>query len=309
MIFPLIGNKRIEDVTKSFITGGHFPHAILIEGEAGLGKRTLAGYLAAAAACTGDNPPCDNCRSCHLYKVGSHPDISFTRPEDKKKSVSVDQIRELRDAAYIKPQLNGRRVMVIEQAHTLNANSQNALLKVLEEPPGATVFILLADNKASLLPTVLSRCVILSLAPPERQEAKAYLKSHTKAEEEKIDNVLLAVRGNIGRALAQLKKKKLSKGYTAAKEYITAFMEKREAIEFLRITHPLEKERVSADEFTRELKIFIAENLKKNCAQPSLCARLVKLDELINEMAPLLITNINLSLFFSAFVSKTKEIG
>ena len=308
MMFPLIGNARIAAVIDSFIKSGHFPHAILIDGEAGMGKGTLAQYLAKAAACTGENAPCDACRSCHLASVGSHPDISVTAPENKKKSISVAQVRAIRENAFIKPQLNGRRVMIIEQAHTLTEQAQNALLKVLEEPPGDAVFVLTADNKASLLPTVLSRCVILSLSAPERLAAIEYLSSHTKADRDAIETVLDAVRGNLGRALNQLKKKDFSKGYTAAKEYLKAFLSNDAALTLLRLTAPLEKDRAAADEFARELKVFIANHMRNCCGDTLICSRLVKLDELINETAPLLITNINLSLFFSAFVSKTKEI-
>ena len=307
MMFPLIGNERIEKLSDSFIKSGHFPHAILIEGEAGLGKKTLARYLAAAAACTGENAPCGVCRSCHLLSVGSHPDISVTAPEDKKKSVSVNQIRELREQAFIKPQLKGRRVMIIHQAHTLNTESQNAILKVLEEPPGDSVFILVADSKAALLPTVISRCAVLSLTPPEKEQARKYLAQHTKADAQRIDAVLDAVRCNIGRALSQLKKKDFSKGYTAARDFIRLFLESGTALSLLRVTAPLEKDRVSTDEFIKELKVFIALELRGNNS-PAGKAALIGLDDLINETAPLLATNINLSLFFSAFVSKAKEI-
>lgn len=307
MMFPLLGNVRVRGLCESFIKSGHFPHAILIEGEEGLGKKTLAHYLAMAAACGRADAPCGVCKSCNLARGNNHPDISFTAPEDKKKSVSVNQIRALRDEAYIKPHLDGRRVMIIDKAHTLNAESQNAFLKVLEEPPSDTVFILLAENKASLLPTVISRVAVLSLTPPERDEAKEYLKAHTKADDEAIDKILDVVRNNIGRAMANLKKKNLSKGYTAAKDFIKAFLERQNALNLLRITLPLEKDRVAADEFVKELKVFITSYLR-NAESDREKAALIRLDALLNEKAPLLHTNVNLPLFFSAFVSLAKHI-
>lgn len=307
MMFPLLGNVRVRGLCESFIKSGHFPHAILIEGEEGLGKKTLAHYLAMAAACGIADAPCGVCKSCNLARGNNHPDISFTAPEDKKKSVSVNQIRALRDEAYIKPHLDGRRVMIIDKAHTLNAESQNAFLKVLEEPPSDTVFILLAENKASLLPTVISRVAVLSLTPPERDEARQYLKEHTKADDEAIDKILDVVRNNIGRAMANLKKKNLSKGYMAAKDFIKAFMERQPALNLLRITLPLEKDRVMADEFAKELKVFITSYLR-NTESDRKKAALIRLDALLNEKAPLLHTNVNLPLFFSAFVSLAKHI-
>ena len=307
MMFPLLGNARIKDLCQNFIKSGHFPHAILIEGEQGLGKKTLGEFLAMAAACGRVDAPCGACKSCTLFKSKNHPDISFTAPEDKKKSVSVNQIRALRDESYIKPHLDGRRVMIIDKAHTLNTESQNAFLKVLEEPPSDTVFILLAENKASLLPTVISRVAVLPLTPPERDEARQYLREHTKADDEAINKALDVARNNIGKAMANLKKKNLSKGYIAARDFIKAFMENQNALSLLRITAPLEKDRVAADEFALELKVFITSTLRSS-SSPREKAALIGLDTLLNEKAPLLRTNVNLPLFFSAFVSLAKQL-
>lgn len=104
--------------------------------------------------------------------AGSHPDIYIAAPEDGKKNITVAQIRSLRNEAYVKPHIANGRAFIIDMADTMNEQSQNALLKVLEEPPGNTLFLLIAQSKAALLDTVISRMhgfyrsAYLSLMPP-----------------------------------------------------------------------------------------------------------------------------------------------
>ena len=172
MSFPLVGNKRAKDTVESFISSGRFPHAIIIEGEIGTGKKTLAGYLAKTALCEEPTPPCGVCRNCHLADAGPPPDIQVVAPEEKKKNIAVGQIRELRTTAYHSPHTARRRAFIIEEAETMNAASQNSLLKVLEEPPSDVVFILVTTSAKALLDTVISRCMTISLSLFGRQEAE-----------------------------------------------------------------------------------------------------------------------------------------
>lgn len=306
MIFPLVSNEKIRETVENFARSNHFPHAILIEGEAGLGKKTLCSFLAAAALCQSEsNVPCGECKSCKMLAANSHPDLCVTALQDKKKSISVAQIRQMRDEAFIKPQNATRKVMVIEQAHTLNEQSQNALLKVLEEPPGQTVFILLAENKSALLPTVISRVITLSLTPPPFNAAFDYLKKRNpKVDDEKIREALGVMRNNIGKASAQLKKKSFSKAYTAAEEFLRLYLFGSNKYELLKITARLDKDRALANEFLKELKFAISNSLRENVGNSVKMSKLVGLDTLITEKSPLLETNINLALFFSGFVSK-----
>ena len=305
MIFPLISNERIGETIENFIKQGHFPHAILIEGEAGLGKRTLCSYLTAAALCeSGEDCPCGQCKSCEMLKAGTHPDVSVTALQDKKKSITVAQIRQAREDAFIKPQSAARKIMIIEQAHTLNEQSQNALLKVLEEPPGQTMFILLAENITSLLPTVLSRCITLNLTAPSTEAAFAFLKKQSpKAEDETIYAALSATRNNIGRAAALLKKKSFSKAYTAAEEFLSLYLDGCRKYDLLKITLRMEKDRALANEFLKELKFAVNLKLRGSVNNGLVLSKLVRLNDLITQKSPLLATNINLALFFSGIIS------
>ncbi|MBR5473610.1 MAG: DNA polymerase III subunit [Clostridia bacterium] len=148
---------------KNFIASRRIPHAILIEGVNETAKRELAAYIATAAVCSGESAPCGNCLNCHQANAKSHPDISYIVPLEGKKNLSVDQIRELRTDAYVKPHSAEKRVFIIEYADRMNPQAQNALLKVLEEPPADVIFILLTPSKTVLLDTIISRCVLLSL--------------------------------------------------------------------------------------------------------------------------------------------------
>lgn len=158
-----VKNSKVASTVKNFISSRRIPHAMLIEGENNTANLDLALYIATAAVCSGSPAPCGVCKDCHLTEVGSHPDITRVSALDGKKFLSVSQIRELRADAFVKAHQATHRVFIIEDAHRMNEQAQNALLKVLEEPPQSVVFILLVPSKTMLLDTIISRCVLLSL--------------------------------------------------------------------------------------------------------------------------------------------------
>ena len=153
-------------------------HAYILSGPAGSGKRTLAGLLAAALVCDrrGGALPCLSCAGCRKAEGGIHPDI--VRVGDDGKDISVAQVRALRADAYIRPNEAERKVYILENAQTMNASAQNAMLKLLEEGPAYAAFLLLTDNAAALLPTVRSRCEHLPLSPVTQREAEHWLDEH-----------------------------------------------------------------------------------------------------------------------------------
>ena len=296
MSFPLIGNERIKDSVCAAVGENRIPHAILIEGEKGTGRHTLARYIAQSAVCAEKNPPCGKCRSCTLFKAGTHPDVVSVSPEDGKKNIAVSQIRELRSNAYIKPQIASCRVFVIDMADTMNEQSQNALLKVLEEPPGAAVFILVAESKAALLDTVLSRCTVLSLSLPESGAAADYLTETAGCDRKTAVSALNECGGNIGRAMEVLSGK--SKKQSAAAEFLRAALGGN-GFECLCITNRLEKNRPAAEAFFKDLKLEIASEIKKSRIVFTK-KRLLRYYDGVSELEKSLVTNINLSLIFSA---------
>lgn len=306
MKFPIIGNDRIRESVLASVAMRRIPHAIIIEGEKGTGRHTLAKFIAKAYICTGENAPCGVCNGCHLEETGTHPDITVTAPEDGKKNITVAQIRNLRNDAYVKPHMASGRVFIIDRADTMNEQAQNALLKVLEEPPGEIVFILITESKAALLDTVISRCTVLSLSVPETAEAVRYIKNSTEYAEEQIRNALNESGGNIGLSLEILSGG--TKSASTAEEFI-AYMLASDEYNMLKLTCGFEKSRVEAGNFIKELKACTAEAVKSEHAD-IFTARV--LTEFYNELPRFeqsLETNINLSLLFCSLVCKAAEIN
>lgn len=163
--------------------GGRLPHALLLSGPAGIGKRRLAQAFTARLLCQAPTAlgACGGCKSCALLAAGSHPDVLTLAPEvDAKtekaaKSIKVDQVREVVEFAAKSAQQGGYRVVLIEPAHLLNVQAANALLKTLEEPGRQTLIMLLSAQALGLPATIRSRCQQLQLGLPGEAEALAWL--------------------------------------------------------------------------------------------------------------------------------------
>jgi len=306
MIFPLAGNEKIRLSVLNAIGEGRIPHAIIIEGEAGLGKHTLSRFLAHAAVCSGGQPPCGVCKDCHLADIHSHPDISVTLPQDGKKNISVAQIRDLKNETFIKPHQAKKRVFIIDEAHTMNDQSQNALLKVLEEPPGDIIFILIAESKSALLETIISRCVTFTLSPPDLSEAADFIMKDSAFSREEVELSLKESGCNIGKALDFLSGKSDSKTVAAAKEFIGSIL-RGDEYSALCVCAQFEKKRVEADRFFKDLKNEIALYIKKNLGKPQVKG-LINLYSKFPQYERSLLTNINLSLLFSTLCADAAEL-
>ena len=144
------------------------PHALLLIGPDGVGKTTLALDLAAGLLCQEPDParrPCRACSSCRRVEHGQHPDLHRVAPEGAGEQIRLAQVQQLAAELALLPMEGRLRVAVITDAHRMNPDAQNALLKVLEEPVGAACIVLVADDAATLLPTVLSRTARLRCGP------------------------------------------------------------------------------------------------------------------------------------------------
>lgn len=220
MLENFAGNKNLISIINGMLTSGHLPHAILIEGADGLGKRTVASELAKSILCMNSNIYCNNCRSCTLFEAGSNPDFSVIKP-DKSNIIRVDAIREVRQRAYERPDRCDRKVYIIENAEKMRIESQNAFLKILEEPPQYVVFVLLVPSSSMLLETIISRCTVLTLNAPQYSEAFEVLKNLCPdAEDEQIESVLSITDNNIGKALYSLKGDYNSEDAAVAEEFL-----------------------------------------------------------------------------------------
>lgn len=171
----LLGNERLKAGLAAAFASDKLSHCYLIAGPAGSGKHTLARILAAAMECSaGSRRPCGSCLQCRKVLDGVHPDV-ITVDDPARKTVTVEQIRKARADVYIKPNEGRRKIYLIPRAMDMNAAAQNALLKVVEEPPEYAAFLLLTDAAERLLPTIRSRAVPLQLAPLSEAEGLAAL--------------------------------------------------------------------------------------------------------------------------------------
>lgn len=144
---------------------GRAVHAYLFAGPAGVGKRMAARTFAAALNCTGpeDAKPCGTCQPCQQMQAGNYAGYREITPV--KGSLRLQQIKEVQDMLALASETGRYRVVVIEEAEKLTAEAANALLKILEEPPENTVFILITTQQAGVLPTVASRCGLVYFRP------------------------------------------------------------------------------------------------------------------------------------------------
>ena len=171
----LVGNETAKAALDARLTGEAFPHAILIEGPVGSGRRTLARLIAAAALCDEREVPCGACSHCRRVLAGIHPDVTEVGGNGEARSFHVDEIRRIREEAYVLPNEGRRRVFVLCDAGQMTEQAQNALLKLLEEPPAHVVLILTCEQRFQLLDTVISRVFPVTLEGVDIDEAVGVL--------------------------------------------------------------------------------------------------------------------------------------
>ena len=196
----LLGNRQLKENLTESLSKGHISHCYLITGPEGSGKRTLARLLAQAILCQGTDKPCGVCTPCRKILDGNHPDYILV-DDPEKKTVPVELIRQARADMFIQPNESDHKIYQFPRAQNMGIPGQNALLKVLEEPPSYGVFLLIADNPDKLLPTVRSRCTELKLQalPADILEAKLQ-KDFPKASQEDIAAAASRSGGFLGQA-------------------------------------------------------------------------------------------------------------
>lgn len=174
---------------------GKLPHALNLVGPEFIGKRHYAQQLARALLCTSPQQglACGKCKSCLLCEAGTHPDLMHIAPEATGKALKVDTIRYLQYKFQQTAQQGDKKIAVIGPAEAMNENAANALLKLLEEPPQDTYFILLTHHASKLLPTITSRCQRVSFAVPAESIVLAWL-----GEQYAADDVAAAMRDGRG---------------------------------------------------------------------------------------------------------------
>lgn len=170
-----------ESILKELINtvhNGENRQAYLFVGPEGVGRHEAAKLFAASLVCNNsETSPCGSCQACVGAKSNTNPDIIYVEPKDKK-VISAEQAREIVSDAYIKPFESSKKVYIITDGAKLNDFAQNCLLKVLEEPPEYTVFIIIATSETVLLQTVLSRCTLVRFPAVDKDTVDSFIKTN-----------------------------------------------------------------------------------------------------------------------------------
>ncbi len=234
----LLGNDRLKDNLRRSFRRGHISHFYLISGPEGSGKHTLAQLLAAAILCKENDRPCLRCAACRKVLANTHPDF-ITVDEPEKKNVSVELIRRARADMFVQPNESDKKIYLFPRAQDMGVPGQNALLKVLEEPPSYGVFLLLTDNAEKLLPTVRSRCTVLSLnGLPDGLLRSQLAKEFPQADADQIAGAIARCGGYLGQAKTLLE----SGGAVSPQtEGFTSSFAARNTMGLLEVLVPMEK--------------------------------------------------------------------
>ncbi len=216
-IFPAVaGNPFLKTRLAPKLLSGALPHALILEGKAGSGKRTIALEIAMAAACARrDDPtvplPCGNCEACRKIREGLSPDVLRIARAPGKATLGVEAVRGVRESVRAVPNDLDIKVYIIEDADTMTVQAQNALLLTLEEPPRYVLFLLLATDAGALLETIRSRAPVYRTQPVGENEMREYLTARSPeaarlfaASPEEGAEILRLSGGSIGEALAHI---------------------------------------------------------------------------------------------------------
>jgi len=175
---PLPWHAAIVRQVESAWTRDRLPHALLLHGHAGLGKRRLAEWIARGLLCEQSRDhleACGRCTGCRLAAASSHPDLSITTPEEGKQQLSVDQVRAVSEWLAMTSHQQGWKIAIIDPAQLMTVAAANSLLKTLEEPPARSLLILVASSLQGLPATLRSRCQRLGIPRPATASALQWI--------------------------------------------------------------------------------------------------------------------------------------
>lgn len=195
----IIGHDKIISFLKTAINGDKLAHAYIFEGQEGVGKRLTAVEFAKAINCKNENFGCEVCSSCVKVNNNNHPDINIIKPDGN--SIKNKQIEEFQNDILLRPYESNKKVFIIESSHTMTISAQNRLLKILEEPPGYGMIILIAENSHGLIPTIRSRSQTIKFNRIQKKLIEDYLKENYNIKDENLSIFAGFSDGSIGKAI------------------------------------------------------------------------------------------------------------
>lgn len=320
-----VGNAALKSALSGAFFRRRLPHAILLQGEAGLGKRTLARILARAAVCRAENretAPCGVCPSCIRAAAGSHPDIRIVTGSGASGAVSAESVEKVLSDAYRRPEEADVSVYMFFIENGISDAAQNKLLKLIEEPPPGVIFIFTVPSADILLSTIRSRAQIFTVRAPEEQEAAEFVQNKTGMPYDEALALSALHKGNIGRMLSDGENGRAAKAANLAVEIALAVAEKSEH-ELLAATASLVKDKALFLETAERLQAVFrdacvvksgaravsagaretAERLSRRLSLRSLMA----LCDTVGQYAGYVQRNANMALMITAFCAEMRK--
>jgi DNA polymerase-3 subunit delta' len=195
-----LGNRSILETVRDQLATGRLRHSMLFAGVAGIGKWTLAQFIAKACNCIQlRNDFCNSCSSCQRISENTHPDVKNVAPDGQ--FIKIDQMRSVSREVFFKPFEGRRRVFIVDEAEKFRDESANSILKTLEEPPDTSILILVTSRPNDLLPTIRSRCQIYRFAPLPPPDIERLMEGRTSHSPDERRLLARVAGGSLGKAL------------------------------------------------------------------------------------------------------------
>lgn len=269
----LFSKDNAVELVRSGLSGGRLSHAYLLHGDHGVGKKTLAMYMAAQMLCEqGSGVPCGKCKSCRMMSNGAHPDLITVAPSGKSGNYLADDLRAIIPDASVVPNEGLRKIYFLPRIDKALPAAQNVLLKIVEEPPAHVVFIMTAESREMILKTILSRTVSLAVSEPKESECAEALREKGFTPEQYGPAVKI-YGGNIGKCLEYLSGDEEAAKIPAAVRASAEALAAKDEFAFLSELTKLERDREGLLNTFAALKNVIRDAVaaKLGCEMYSLC--------------------------------------
>ena len=258
MFDEIIGNEQIKKELKKSILENKVSHSYMFVGIEGIGKQMMAKEFARIVLCTNEQEKgCHQCKSCIEFMSHNHPDFLYIEPDGN--SIKIEQIRYLQRKIQEKPIISDKKVYIINDADKMTTESQNCLLKTLEEPPEYGIIILIGSNENAFLNTIKSRCMKIAFQPIENEDIKQYMEK-TYGMTDISQNLLEAFQGSIGKAILLKDKKEQYENI----ESMIEKLDKTDMTELIKLGEPLYQSKDEIMNILDYINIILLKLAKQN---------------------------------------------
>ena len=253
----LIGHEKPKALLREAVVKNKMAHAYLFRGPDGVGKKKAALTIAAYMNCKSplDHDACGCCASCRKYSSGNHPDLIMVKPDGA--AIRISQVRELKHQLTFPPLEAKARVVILEDIHTMRREAANSLLKTLEEPAPGNLFILTADLKGNILPTILSRCQLIPFGPLDYGDMIQILMQENEMDKPIALSLAAVSEGSLGRAKFLWQENLLSLRQEVIEELLVGQPDQAEAIgRVFRLSEKVAALKENVNEFLALLRLW-----------------------------------------------------